>query len=82
MQPILVVKQTSVIVTCLSNCSSQDKPQEINCTKMAEYCLCLHFHHKIHFSSGFIGLPLGQFQASENSLELDSVPTTLKRFGL
>jgi hypothetical protein len=39
-------------------------------------------HHRIHFFSGFMGLPAGHPHALENSLELESVPITLNLFGL
>lgn len=38
-------------------------------------------YHKIHFFRGFMGDPRGQLNASENSLELITVPITRNRDG-
>lgn len=38
-------------------------------------------YHKRHFLRGFIGDPSGQLKASENSLELITVPITRNRDG-
>lgn len=49
------------------------------CTVCSKVC---PYHHKIHLLGGFIGLFKGQFHASENSLEFDSVPKTRILLGL
>lgn len=42
----------------------------------------IHNHHSIHFFTGFIGDPAGQFQILENSGELERLPITLNLLGL